>query len=166
MQTFTTTIKKFGNKGEKTSWTYFEISEYIATLLKPNNKKSFRVKGFLDAFPIKQIATLPMGDGGYIVALNATMRKAINKPVGALLHIQLSLDTAAFTPDADLTTCINEDEQAKKVFDTFTPGTQRYYHNWVATAKTASTKANKIAKILSALTRGLNFGEMLREGKT
>jgi Domain of unknown function (DUF1905)/Bacteriocin-protection, YdeI or OmpD-Associated len=165
MQEFKAIIKKFGAKGEKTSWTYFEIPADIAELILPNNKKSFRVKGFLDAHPIKQIATIPMGDGEFIIAINASMRKGINRPVGAILDIKLDIDTDAFMPDADLIACLNEDAIAKSVFEGFTAGVQRYYHNWVGTAKTASTKANKIAKILSALNRGMNFSEMLREGK-
>jgi Domain of unknown function (DUF1905)/Bacteriocin-protection, YdeI or OmpD-Associated len=165
MQEFKAIIKKFGAKGEKTSWTYFEIPADIAEEIAPNTRKSFRVKGFIDMHAIKQIATMPMGDGGFIIAINAAMRKGINKPVGAILNVKLILDTDAFTPDADLIACLIEDATAKKIFEAFTPGVQRYYHNWVGTAKTAPTKANKIATILSALNRGLNFSEMLREGK-
>jgi hypothetical protein len=166
MQEFKAIIKKFGNKGEKTGWTYFEIPEDITVLIAPNTKKSFRVKGVLDEYAIKQIATLPMGNGGFIIALNAAMRKGIKKPIGAILDVKLILDLNAFTPDADLVECLNEDVSAKTIFDAFTPGVQRYYHNWVGTAKTAPTKANKIATILSALNRGMNFSEMLREGRS
>jgi hypothetical protein len=47
--------------------------------LRPGNKKSFRVKGKIDAHPIRGIALLPMGGGRFIMALNAEMRKEMEK---------------------------------------------------------------------------------------
>ena len=47
--------------------------------LKSNNKKSFRVKGLLDKHTIKQVAVMPMGDGTFILPLNADIRKATGK---------------------------------------------------------------------------------------
>ena len=41
---FTTTLHKFDKQGEKTSWTYLEISAKQAHQLKPNCKVSFRTK--------------------------------------------------------------------------------------------------------------------------
>ena len=38
MITFTTTLQKFNSKGEKTGWTYIEISEQQAQKLKPGVK--------------------------------------------------------------------------------------------------------------------------------
>ncbi|MEJ7673490.1 MAG: DUF1905 domain-containing protein [Chitinophagaceae bacterium] len=75
MVQFSTVIKKFSNKGEKTGWTYIEISEAVAQMLKPNNKKSFRVKGSLDNYKFEGLALIPMGEGAFILALNALIRK-------------------------------------------------------------------------------------------
>ena len=44
MVEFTTTIKQFGQKGEKTGWTYIEIPTDIVDQLLPGTKKGFRVK--------------------------------------------------------------------------------------------------------------------------
>jgi len=44
MVCFSTIIKKFEEKGEKTGWTYIDIHAGIAQQLIPNNKKAFRVK--------------------------------------------------------------------------------------------------------------------------
>ena len=44
MVQFTATIHKFGKKGEKTGWTYFELPADIVQQLKPGNKKEFKVK--------------------------------------------------------------------------------------------------------------------------
>ena len=67
---FSSPILKFGKKGEKTGWTYIEVSPKQALQLFPGNKKSLRVKGFLDNQPISGIALLPMGNGFFIMPLN------------------------------------------------------------------------------------------------
>ena len=69
MISFTTTIQKFGRQGEKTGWTYIEIPGELSELLNPGVKKSYRVKGKLDKYPIKAVALLPMGDGSFIMLL-------------------------------------------------------------------------------------------------
>jgi hypothetical protein len=84
---FTTTILKMGQQGEKSGWTYINVPQDLALQLKPGNKKSFRVKGKLDAHAIKAVAILPMGDGNFILPLNAAMRKAIGKKQGAMLQV-------------------------------------------------------------------------------
>ena len=62
MITFTTLIQKFASQGEKTGWTYIEISAVHAKKLKPDTRVSFRVKGTLDTYAIQKTALLPMGD--------------------------------------------------------------------------------------------------------
>lgn len=69
MVEFTATIKKFDKQGDKTGWTYFEIPAAIALKLNPENKKAFRVKGFLDEYSFSGISLLPFGGGDFIMAL-------------------------------------------------------------------------------------------------
>lgn len=79
MVEFIATIKKFDKQGEKTGWTYIEIPADFALQLNPENKKSFRVKGFLDDYSISGISLLPFGNGDFIMALNASIRKGLAK---------------------------------------------------------------------------------------
>ena len=79
MVTYTAEILKFKQQGEKTSWSYIEVPVNIAKKLKPGCKVSFRVKGKLDNFPIKQVSLLPMGKGDFIMPINATFRKGTRK---------------------------------------------------------------------------------------
>ena len=71
MISFTATIQKFDKKGEKTGWTYIEISATQAHKLKPKTRVSFRVRGSLDSYPLKQTAIIPMGDGKFILPINS-----------------------------------------------------------------------------------------------
>ena len=66
-------------KEKKRGWTYLPIPADIATKIKPNNKLSFRVKGFLDEIAINGIALLPMGEGEFILPVKAALRKALGK---------------------------------------------------------------------------------------
>jgi hypothetical protein len=54
----------------------------IAVQLNPSSKKSFRIKGKIDSVPVEGLALLPMGEGDFILALNATLRKKIKKIIG------------------------------------------------------------------------------------
>ena len=69
MLKFNTTILRFDKKGEKTGWSYIEISAKQANQLKPGSKVSFRVKGKLDSYAIEKVALLPMGEGSFIMPL-------------------------------------------------------------------------------------------------
>src|SRR5687768_9081538 len=105
---FTAALERFGKKGEKTGWTYIVISAAQANKLKPGMKKSFRVKGKLDNFPISRVALIPMGEGDFIMAINAAMRKGIKKIKGEKVLVQLEADEAKYQLDADFVTCLEE----------------------------------------------------------
>src|SRR5664279_1093417 len=89
---FNTIIKKFGELGEKTGWSYLEVPEEMASKIKPGCKKSFRVKGTLDDFKIERTALLPMGEGHFIIPVNATIRRALGKRKGSMVKVSLSED--------------------------------------------------------------------------
>ena len=162
MVKFTTTILKFDEQGEKTGWTYIEILAEFAQKLKPGNKKSFRVKGRLDSFPISSIALMPMGEGNFIMAINATMRKGIGKRKGAQLNVQLEVDDAPILPQADLIACLEDEPKAFDFYNTLSKSHQNYFTKWIESAKTEPTKAKRIAQSVNALSRGHHFGIMLR----
>jgi hypothetical protein len=165
MVTFTATLLQFAQQGEKTGWTYIEIPADIAQQLKPGNKKSFRVKGKLDSFPIKAVAILPMGDGNFILAVNATMRKGIGKRKGAMVKVQLQEDKAEIPLNAELLECLKEDPDAQAHFKTLPKGHQLYFSKWIDSAKTEATKTNRLAKTLTALAKGWGYSEMIRAAK-
>ena len=162
---FSTTILRFKDQGEKTGWTYIEISAKIAEQLKPGNRKSFRVKGKLDNHSIKGVALMPMGEGDFIMALNATMRKAIGKRKGDKLRVQLEADDKLPELSADLLECLSDEPKAAEYFNSLPFSHRLYFSRWIESAKTAPTKAKRIAQAVTALARRMGFGEMLREGK-
>ena len=162
MVRFTVTINKFGAKGEKTGWTYFEVPPDIAQELKPDNKKEFKVKGKLDKYAIKRTSLIPMGGGRFIMALNADMRKAIGKKEGAMLEVQLAEDKSDFVFNADFIECLKDEPAAYTHFQSLTGSHQRYFSKWIDSAKTDPTKTKRIAMAVNALAKGWGYPEMLR----
>jgi Domain of unknown function (DUF1905)/Bacteriocin-protection, YdeI or OmpD-Associated len=162
---FTATIKKFGSKGEKTGWTYFEVPVDIAQELKPDNKKEFKVKGKLDKYTIKRISLIPMGGGLFIMALNADMRKAIGKKEGAILEVQLSEDKSDFVFNADFMECLKDEPAAENYFQSLTGSHQRYFSKWIDSAKTDATRTKRIVMAVNALARGWGYPEMIRNSR-
>lgn len=165
MVRFEAVIERFGDMGEKTGWTYTVVPQPVAQELKPGNKRSFRVKGFLDQHPIKQVALMPMGGGDFILVLNAEMRKGIRKEKGALLSLELEVDTSPLENSGDLVECLEDDPEAKSRFFGLAPSHQRYFSNWIEDAKTLETKTRRILLTLRAMKMGWDYGQMIREDK-
>ncbi len=159
---FTTTIKRFGSQGEKTGWTYIDVPADLAQELKPGNKKEFKVKGKLDAHPIRRVSLLPMGGGLFILVLNAAIRKAIGKKNGAMVKVQLTEDTSAFVFNKDFMDCLLDDPAAKIFFDGLTGSHQRYFSKWIDSAKTEPTRVKRIAMAVNALAKKWGYPEMIR----
>ncbi len=162
MVQFTATIHKFGKRGEKTGWTYFELPADIVQQLKPGNKKEFKVKGKLDGYAIKRVSVLPMGDGLFIMPLNAVMRRAIGKKQGAILTVQLAEDKSDFVFNKDFMDCLDDEPAAKGFFQSLTGSHQRYFSKWIDSARTDSTKTKRIAMAITALARKWGYPEMIR----
>jgi len=162
MVKFVVEILRFAKQGEKTGWTYFEIPASIANKIKADTKKSFRVKGKLDNHPIKGVALLPMGEGVFIMALNAEMRKAIKKNAGENLSVQLEEDHDPLEMDADLMACLNEEPEALKQFESMAMSHRNYFSKYIASAKTPPTKAKRIAQTIHAMLEKWNYAEMIR----
>ncbi|QEH39744.1 YdeI/OmpD-associated family protein [Chitinophaga sp. XS-30] len=162
---FTAILKKYADQGEKTGWTYIDIPADIAGKLKPGNKKSFRVKGRLDEYAIEQVALMPIGEGDFIMPVNATMRKGIGKRQGASLKVQLEVDDAGFKLNEEFMACMEDEPKALAFFKSLAPGHQRYFSNWIDSAKTEGTRAKRIAQTINAMEKSMNFGEMIRAMK-
>ncbi len=168
MITFSTVFKKFGQKGDKTRWTYIDIPDDVTNALKPDQRTTFRVKGTLDSHPIQLVALLPMkrenGLGtGFIMPINATMRRGLDKAEeGKLIRVTLAVDNDPLPQSADLLSCLDDDPEAKQHFDSLAQSHQRYFSNWIEEAKTPTTREDRIAKAIRGLSMGMNFGEMIR----
>lgn len=162
MLQFTTKILRFKEQGEKTGWTYILVPGSLAAQLMPGNKKGFRVKGFLDDYAFGGISLMPMGDGNFILTLNAAVRKGIRKSRGAEVQVKMEIDTKPIMPPKELLECLADEPIAMDRFKILTKSHQNYFTNWINQAKTEPTKAKRIAASINSLAKGLGFGEALK----
>jgi hypothetical protein len=163
---YSTIILKFGEQGEKTGWTYIDVPADIAQQLKPGNKKSFRVKGFFDLFKIEGLALLPMGEGNFIIALNADIRKAIRKSEGAMLQVRLEVDNEfSIEPPPELLECLNDDPESMNFFNSLPKSHRDYFIRWIYSAKTEATRSNRIVQMANAMAQKWDYAQMIRANR-
>lgn len=166
MVSFEVLIEKFKDKGEKSGWTYIYIPEDLALQIKPGCRTSYRVKGIFDTLPFEGIAVVPMGEGDYIIPLKTELRRKLHKKEGDLLKVSLEEDKDfKILMPPDLEECLNEQPHFMENFLKQPKSHQNYFLNWINSAKTEPTRAKRIAMIVSAMDRNLDFGQMLREDK-
>lgn len=165
MHSFKSIILKFASKGEKTGWTYVEVPKDIITNLKLKTKKEFRIKGMMDDVPFERLATYPIGEGNFIIAINAVLRKKLGKKEGAIVRVTFELDTSEALQSEELIDCLQDDKEALKQFLSQTKSMQNYFHNYINSAKTPATKASRIVHSINAMHKKQNFGEMIRSLK-
>ena len=163
MIAFKALLEKFDAKGEKTGWTFVTVPAGIAAKLKPGNKRSFRVKGKIDDHSIKAVAMIPMGGGNFIIAVNATMRKAIRKIHGAKVQLELVEDKAPLKISEDLAACFIDDPDALEYFNKLPQSHRNWYSNWVKGAKTDITKSKRIATVIRSCAQQMSFSEMMKQ---
>lgn len=163
MISYNTIMLQFDEQGEKTGWTYIEVPADLAQQLKPGNKKSFRVKGMLDGFAIKNVALMPMGEGNFIMAINAAMRKGIHKHAGATLQVTLEVDTdTAVIIPGDLQECFEYEPEALTYFNSLPEGHRRYFVNWINSAKTEPTRAKRVVNTINAMRHKWTYNQMVK----
>lgn len=164
MVDFNTLILQFNEQGEKTGWSYIEVSADLACQLLPNNKRSFRVKGMLDGFAFEGLALIPMGEGNFILPLKADIRKAIHKNAGAMLHVKMEYDKdfKIDIPD-DLQECFDFEPEAVDFFYSLPKSHRNYFIKWITDAKTSETRAKRIVNTVNAMLRKWPYNVMLRE---
>lgn len=157
-------ILQFGEMGEKTGWRYIEVSAEVAQELLPGNKKSFRVKGKVDNYPISGFALMPMGDGKFIMPLKLAIRKAIHKEAGAMVTIMLEVDVDfKVEMPPDLQACFDFDPEAQEQFNSMPMSHRNYFIKWITDAKTDETRAKRIVNTVNAMLRKWSYNVMIKE---
>lgn len=162
---FSTAILQFEKKGEKTGWSYIEITAAQAQQLKRGYRVSFRVTGKLDNYNFQKVALLPMGKGDFILPINGKIRKAIGKRRGDTINVVMQADKREPSLSKDLMKCLRDDQDARSFFNSLPKSHQRYISNWIDSAKTTQTRTKRIAMAIIALSKKQGFGEMLRANK-
>ena len=62
--------------------------------------------------------------------------------------------------------CLNEDKSAEKFFYSLTGSHQKYFSNWIDSAKTIETKSKRITQAIKGFGMKMGYPEMIRYFKT
>lgn len=159
-------ILKFGNKGEKTGWTYIIIEKKESEKLIPKRKKSYRVKLKIDEIEgVFELTTLPMGEGDFIIPLRAELLKKMKKNKGDFISFEIDINTEEYKLNKDFIEFLQTEKKASEFFHTLTRSHQNYFSKWIDSAKTPITKATRIVESVEALSKKLDYAEMIRAKK-
>jgi hypothetical protein len=165
MISFKATLQKFGMQGEKTGWIYIAVPADISQQIKPNYKKSYRVKGKIDNVAISAGALLPMVEGYFIFAVNATLRKQLKKVEGVEVKVQFEEDDDIIKLSEELLQSINNEPRASTYFNALAPSHKNQYSNWVKSAKSEQVIVKRIATVIKACSMKMSYGEMMLANK-
>jgi hypothetical protein len=155
-------VEKLGELGEKTGWYILRVPAAQAQTLHSADRKSFRVKGHLDQVAVEKLALIPMGEGDYIIPLNASLRKALGARAGHEVVLRLAKDHETLPLHEGLVECLAMEPALAAAFYKLPPSHQRYYSKWIAEAKTGATAAKRIGQCLKAMELNLSFGEAMK----
>jgi uncharacterized protein YdeI (YjbR/CyaY-like superfamily) len=106
-----------------------------------------------------------MGEGNFIIPINAAIRKTLGKRKGAIIKVSLVEDEREVEINTIFLECLADEPAALEFFNSLPRGHRNYFSKWIDSAKTEATKENRIAKAVIALSSRLGYPEMLRMGK-
>jgi Domain of unknown function (DUF1905)/Bacteriocin-protection, YdeI or OmpD-Associated len=165
MITFSATLQKFGMQGEKTGWIYVPVPMDISLAIKPNNKKSFKVKGTIDKVAITGVELTAMVEGFFIVAVNAKLRKELQKTENDEVIVSLEEDDDVNKLSIDLLKAIEATPDAAPYFNALPPSHKNAYSVWIKAAKSEPVIAKRVAAAVKACTLKMSYGDMMKAEK-
>lgn len=145
-------LEKFQGKG---GWTFARIPEI------PQDKKAHfgwvKVRGTIDGFEIRKYHLMPMGNGFLFLPVKAEIRKSIKKKEGDLVHVILYPDTEPLEIPEEMLLCLKDEDKAYRFFKSLSESEQKFYIQWVYSAKKEETKIDRLAKTINRLLQGLKM---------
>ena len=145
-------LEKFHGKG---GWTFVRLPASINV-----NKAQFgwtKVKEAIDDFEIRKYYLMPMADGKLFLPVKAEIRKRIKKEEGDLVHITLYPDQEPLEVPEEMLLCLQDEPAAIAFFKTLSESEQKFYVQWIYSAKKEDTKVDRIAKTVNKLAKGLKL---------
>lgn len=142
-------LEKFQGKG---GWTFDRIPEI------PQDKHAYfgwvKVRGTIDGFEIRKYHLMPMGNGQLFLPVKAEIRKKIKKQEGDHVHVILYPDNEPLETPEEMLICLNEEPKALAFFKSLSESEQKFYIQWIYSAKKEETKINRLAKTINRLLEG------------
>ena len=145
-------LERFQGKG---GWTYARIPEIAQDKSQPFGW--VKVQGSIDGYEIKKYRLMPMGNGNLFLPVKAEIRKKIKKQEGDTVHIILYPDNKPLEIPSEMLLCLEDEPQALRFFQSLSESEQKFYIQWVYSAKKEETKVNRLGKTIDRLLQGLKL---------
>lgn len=145
-------LEKFHGKG---GWTYARIPEIMQ-----DKKAHFgwvKVRGSIDGYEIRKYHLMPMGNGKLFLPVKAEIRKKIKKEEGDKVHVILYSDNEPLEVPEEMLLCLRDEPAALKFFNSISESEQKFYMQWIYSAKKEETKVDRLAKTIDRLLNGLKM---------
>lgn len=147
-------LEKFPGKG---GWTYARIPEVLQD--KHAHFGWVRVRGCIDDIEIKNYHLMPMGNGCLFLPVKAEIRKKLKKQAGDFVRIILFADDLPTEIPEELKLCLIDEPNGLENFLNYSNGEQKAFIDWIFSAKTDTTKIDRIVKTLEKISKGLKPNE-------
>jgi hypothetical protein len=145
-------LEKFNGKG---GWTYARIPEILQD--KHAHFGWVKVRGTIDGYEIRKYHLMPMGNGKLFLPVKAEIRKKIKKEEGDKVHVILYPDNEPQEVPEEMLLCLQDEPAALKFFNSLSESEQKYYIQWIYSAKKDETKVDRLAKTIDRLLQGLKM---------
>jgi uncharacterized protein YdeI (YjbR/CyaY-like superfamily) len=83
-----------------------------------------------------------------------------------MISVQLKEDNTPRIIPEWLTDCLDDEPEASGYFYGLNNSHQDYFIKWIESAKTETTKTKRLALCITAFTRKMSYGEMIRASRT
>ena len=100
---------------------------------------------------------MPMGNGELFLPVKIEIRKKIRKDAGDRVHIILYPDDEPLDVPKEMLLCLKDEPQAMKFFNALSESEQKFYIDWVYSAKKEETKITRLATTINRLVQGLKL---------
>jgi len=143
-QEFTAIIKQH----EHINGAYVEIPFDVQGVF---GAKRIKVSATFDGY--KYQGSIVRMDGCYLLGITQQIRKEINKNFGETVLVTVEKDETEREVELDMEfeTELNKNESAKNFWDTLSFSNKKKFADWIAAAKKADTRTNRIGKAIIML---------------
>ena len=138
-------LEKFPGKG---GWTFVRVPE-----IKKDKKAHFgwvKVRGTIDGFEIRKYHLMSMGENLFL-PVRAEIRKHIKKTAGDYVHVILFPDNEPLEIPEEMLLCLQDEPEAYHFFKSLSESEQKFYIQWIYSAKKEETKIDRLAKSINKL---------------
>jgi hypothetical protein len=145
----------------KGGWTFARIPE-----IKQDKHAHFgwvKVRGTIDGFEIRKYHLMLMGDGNLFLSVKAEIRKRIKKEAGDFVRVILFPDNEPLEIPEEMLFCLQDEPMAFKFFKSLSDSEQKFYIQWIYSAKKEETRVDRLVKSINRLADGLKLYDNLKK---